>query len=91
MAHSAALSFDLKKCISDVLPMLPQGILQQLMDALELCGVTCFDDLKFVREADIGDVLRPVQVRRLLASQMMPPAVQIQPLLLCRFDLLLNY
>jgi len=51
-----------------ILPSLDDDILAKIMKSLEESGVQAPADLVFVEEKDLHDVLRPIQIRKLIAS-----------------------
>lgn len=57
---------ELVKTIKTVLPSLEDNVLEGVITTLIECGVESADDLQYVREADLNQVLRPIQARRLL-------------------------
>jgi len=49
------------------LPQLTEDLMTKLVHKLESIGVEGEDDLKLVTESDLSDVLKPIQVRKLLS------------------------
>ncbi|XP_073723452.1 uncharacterized protein [Misgurnus anguillicaudatus] len=48
------------------LPSLSSDILEQIVSNLQQCGLQCKDDLKYVQQDDLKDLLPVIQVRKLL-------------------------
>ena len=51
--------------IASVLPN-PSGY-QSLLDSLKTLGVECLEDMKYLKEEDLLDILRPIEARKLIA------------------------
>ncbi|KAL7852596.1 hypothetical protein SRHO_G00171900, partial [Serrasalmus rhombeus] len=51
----------------EVLPELPAVTKNILEEHMQSIGVETHDDLRFIEEADLMTVLRPVQARKLLS------------------------
>ncbi|CAL1261520.1 unnamed protein product, partial [Larinioides sclopetarius] len=49
--------------ILQILPRLEPNTLDSLMKLLEDIGVAAEDDLKYVQESDLTEILRPIQAR----------------------------
>ena len=58
---------EIRNKIMSVLP-LEEDVMTPLMKKLEDVGVENPDDLKFVQPHDMGTLLKPIQVRKLLQS-----------------------
>jgi len=58
---------DLSSVVKKVLPQLTEDLTTKLVQKLEGIGVEVEDDLKLVTESDLSDVLKPIQVRKLLS------------------------
>ena len=58
---------DLSSAVKRVLPQLTEDLMTKLVQKLEGIGVEGEDDLKLVTESDLSDVLKPIQVRKLLS------------------------
>ncbi|KAK6466265.1 hypothetical protein HHUSO_G36549 [Huso huso] len=54
--------------ISSVLPNLTTCVLDSVLDTLKNLGVETLDDFRFVKDDDLLMVLKPIEVRKLLAS-----------------------
>jgi len=59
---------DLRKAVKDVLNNLAEETVTCIVDKLEECGVETIYDLSFIVETDFSDILRPIQIRKLLAA-----------------------
>nr|XP_033474223.1 uncharacterized protein LOC117251793 [Epinephelus lanceolatus] len=64
MAESKTLS----DAIAAVLLDLPDQVVKSVEDALEALGAVTTDDLQYITEGDLLPVLKPIQVRRLVAA-----------------------
>lgn len=51
--------------ISSVLPNLSEH--QQVVEALSALGVETLDDMKYIQEADLLGVLKPIEARKIMA------------------------
>ena len=58
---------DLSSAVKRVLPPLTEDLMTKLVQKLEGIGVEGENDLKLVTESDLSDVLKPIQVRKLLS------------------------
>lgn len=58
----------LRTTITKILPDLPELTINILEETLQSLGVETSDDFKFIEEADLLSVLRPVQARKVLAA-----------------------
>ena len=56
----------LKEAVERALPALPDGLLDAVVDRLTEAGVEMTADLKYVEERDLDDILKPIQLRKLL-------------------------
>ncbi|KAK6460826.1 hypothetical protein HHUSO_G36946, partial [Huso huso] len=54
--------------ISSVLPNLTTCVLNSVLDTLKNLGVETLDDFRFVKDDDLLMILKPIEVRKLLAS-----------------------
>lgn len=55
--------------VLQILPNLPRETVDQLSERLiEHCGVESTEDLQYVREEDISELLRPIQCRKILSA-----------------------
>lgn len=60
---------EIRKNVQETLPSLASDLLDNLVLKLtETCGVAEVADLEFISEKDLLDLLKPVQVRKLLRS-----------------------
>ena len=57
---------EVQNLVVEALPGLGGDGLLGLISKLKDCGVENVEDLKFVHETDLTDVLKPIQVRKLL-------------------------
>ncbi|KAF7648241.1 hypothetical protein LDENG_00160070 [Lucifuga dentata] len=58
----------IREIIQATLPSLPEEKIKLLVEKLTLQGVESREDLKYVREEDMVDFIRPIQCRKLLDS-----------------------
>lgn len=59
---------NLRSAITKVLPELPAAVLNIVEETLQTLGVETTEDLRFIQEADLLSVLRPIQARKLVAA-----------------------
>ncbi|KAJ8014573.1 hypothetical protein DPEC_G00041650 [Dallia pectoralis] len=64
----STLAEEIKKIIIKALPNICAETQEQLFNIFQSCGLECTEDLKYVRQEDIGDVLPVIQVRKLLEA-----------------------
>ena len=69
MYCAPATAMDLiEKCIWEILPDLDSTIFCRLIEKLKVIGVKMQEDLPLVEQADISDVLTPIEVRKLIKA-----------------------
>ncbi|XP_030851880.1 uncharacterized protein LOC105444030 isoform X2 [Strongylocentrotus purpuratus] len=59
---------NIRKEVKSVLPMLSEPLLDAILERLRSKGVDTRDDLQFVQEDDIVDLIKPIHCRRLLCT-----------------------
>ncbi|GAA6101330.1 uncharacterized protein LOC113069875, partial [Tachysurus ichikawai] len=57
---------EVKHIILQALPSLSSDILQQIISSLQSSGLQCKEDLKYVQQEDLKDILPVIQIRKLL-------------------------
>ena len=62
------LKMDLDTVLQTVLPFLHKDQMEKLKQKLLECGVETDDDLRYIKEDDIKDILKPIQMRKLLGA-----------------------
>ena len=56
----------IEKCIWEILPDLDSTVLCRLIETLKVIGVKTQEDLPLVEQADMSDVVTPIEVRKLI-------------------------
>jgi hypothetical protein len=64
---SPDLSYEVRLSAREVLPTICEETLNKLMQKLDANGIESLDDCHLLNELDLADVLKPVQIRKLLA------------------------
>lgn len=59
---------NIRKEVKSVLPTLSEPLLDAILERLRSKGVDTRDDLQFVQEDDIVDLIKPIHCRRLLCT-----------------------
>ncbi|XP_027869633.1 uncharacterized protein LOC114142520 isoform X2 [Xiphophorus couchianus] len=57
-----------KESIQKALPSLRSDLVESVISTLEMIGVSCVEDLGFVRTEDLEGILKPIQCRRLIQA-----------------------
>ncbi len=57
---------EVERIILQALPSLSSDILQQIVSSLQSSGLQCKEDLKYVQQEDLKDILPVIQIRKLL-------------------------
>ncbi|KAG5836596.1 hypothetical protein ANANG_G00257280 [Anguilla anguilla] len=60
------ISESIKDAVISVLPSVPEETLTLLVETILHQGVESKDDLQYIREQEIAEVIRPIQCRKLL-------------------------
>ncbi|KAF5890601.1 Interferon-induced 44, partial [Clarias magur] len=72
MLQSSKIMSDVIRCIKEevtsVLPSLPEDTLNLLVEKVFNQGVESKEDLQYVKEEDIAELIRPIQCRKLLKA-----------------------
>lgn len=63
-----AFSEEIHAVIMATVPSVPTETVNKLIESLAKSGVETMTDLAYVKEEDIANLLRPIQVRKLLAA-----------------------
>ncbi|KAJ8351967.1 hypothetical protein SKAU_G00234430 [Synaphobranchus kaupii] len=64
----SSLEEQIRGDVLQALPSLPTETLTLLLEKLISCGVESKEDLQYVREEDISELLRPIQCRKILSA-----------------------
>ena len=59
---------DVRISIKTILPTLQDNVLDIVMDKLNSDGIESLSDCSLLNESDLSDILKPIQVRKLLAK-----------------------
>ena len=58
----------IEKCVWEILPNLDSTVFCRLIETLKVIGVKTQEDLPLVGQADISDVLTPIEVWKLIKA-----------------------
>ena len=58
----------IEKCVWEILPDLESTVFCLLIETLKVIGVKTQEDLPLVKQADISDVLTPIEVWKLIKA-----------------------
>ena len=58
----------IEKCVWEILPDLDSTVFCRLIETLKVIGVKTQEDLPLVEQADISDVLTPIEVWKLIKT-----------------------